>query len=109
MVKIGVLHSARLVCERCRRALENTRENESQEIMALGYTSPGNGMKLSNVHSGLDKPGLASTSGNISKSVAKVEKIQKSTELKEKFDFSQSSKSSQGYGHCIFGKKEENA
>lgn len=95
-VSKSVSGSARLVCERCRCALENTREDESQEIMALDYTSPGTGVKSSNVHSGLDKPGLASTSGNISKAVVKVEKIQKSTKLKEQFDFSQSSKSSQG-------------
>ncbi|CAI8614819.1 unnamed protein product [Vicia faba] len=85
--------TARLVCERCRCALENTMEDV---IMALDSTSPGTGVKSSNLHSGLNKPGLASTSGNISKAVAKVEKIQKSTKLKEQHDFSQSSKSSQG-------------
>ncbi|CAK8544037.1 unnamed protein product [Lathyrus sativus] len=95
-VSKSVPGSARLVCERCRCALENTREDESREIMALDSTSPGTGVKSSNVHSGLNKPGLASTSGNIGKAVAKVEKIQKSTKLKEQFDFSQSSKSSQG-------------
>lgn len=95
-VRKSVPGTDRLVCEKCRCALENTREDESKEITALDSTSPGTRVKSSSVHSGLNKPGLASTSGNINKAVAKVEKIQMSTKLKEQFDFSQSSKSSQG-------------
>ncbi|KAG4913507.1 hypothetical protein GLYMA_19G193100v4 [Glycine max] len=82
----------RLICERCRCALENTSEEKNQDIVALDSTSPENGVNLSNVHSGSNKPGLVSSSVNKSKTVAKV----KNTKLKEQIEFSQSSKSSQG-------------
>ncbi|KAH1195366.1 Serine/threonine-protein kinase KIPK2 [Glycine max] len=81
----------RLICERCRCALENTSEEKNQDIVALDSTSPENGVNLSNVHSGSNKPGLVSSSVNKSKTVAKV----KNTKLKEQIEFSQSSKSSQ--------------
>jgi hypothetical protein len=48
------------------------------------------------VHSGSNKPGLASTSGNINKGGKAVAKVVKNTKLKEQLEFSQSSKSSQG-------------
>ncbi|TKY62016.1 Serine/threonine-protein kinase KIPK [Spatholobus suberectus] len=82
----------RLICERCRCALGNTSEEKNQDIVALDCTSPGNGVNLSNVHSVSKKPGLLSTSGIKSKTVAKV----KNTKLKEQLEFSQSSKSSHG-------------
>ncbi|RDY08802.1 Serine/threonine-protein kinase KIPK1, partial [Mucuna pruriens] len=82
----------RLICDRCRCALENTSEEKNQDIVALNSTSPGNGVNLSSVHSGSNKPGLVSTSCNKSKTVAKL----KNTKLKEQLEFSQSSKSSQG-------------
>ncbi|KHN18748.1 Serine/threonine-protein kinase KIPK [Glycine soja] len=82
----------RLICERCRCALENTCEEKNQDIVALDSISPGDGVNLSNVHSGSNKPGLVSSSVNKSKTGAKV----KNTKLKEQIDFSQSSKSSQG-------------
>ncbi|MCI22156.1 serine/threonine-protein kinase KIPK-like, partial [Trifolium medium] len=50
----------------------------------------------SNVHSGSNKPDLASTSGNINKGCKAVAKGVKNTKLKEQLEFSQSSKSSQG-------------
>ncbi|KAK7337216.1 hypothetical protein VNO77_17779 [Canavalia gladiata] len=83
----------RLVCERCRCALENTSDGKDQDIFLLDSTSPGNGINLSDVHSDTNKHGLVSTSGNKSKPVAKVKK---NTKLKEQLEFSQSSKSSQG-------------
>ncbi|XP_027350259.1 serine/threonine-protein kinase D6PKL1 [Abrus precatorius] len=86
-----VAGTPRLVCERCRCALENTSDEKNQDIMASDSTSPGNGVNLSNVQSGSN--GLVSTSGNKSKTAAKVKK---STKLKEQLEFSQSSKSSQG-------------
>jgi len=95
-VSKSVPGTAQLVCERCRCTLEDTREEENQEVTALDSTSPGNGVNFSTVHSGSNKPYSASNSGNISKAVAKVEKIQKNTKLKEQLEFSQSSKSSQG-------------
>ncbi|KAG5083927.1 hypothetical protein JHK82_054092 [Glycine max] len=82
----------RLICERCRCALENTSEEKNQDIVALDSTSPENGVNLSSVHAGSNKPGLVSSSVNKSKTVAKV----KNTKLKEQIEFSQSSKSSQG-------------
>jgi len=91
-VKKPVPGAPRLICERCRCALENTGEEKNQDAVALDSTSPGNGVNLNNVHSGSNKPGLVSTGGNKSKTVAKV----KNSKLKEQLEFSQSSKSSQG-------------
>ncbi|KAK7378774.1 hypothetical protein VNO80_04221 [Phaseolus coccineus] len=91
-VKKPVPATPRLICERCRCALENTSEEKNQDAAALDSTSPGNGVSLNNVHSGSNKPGLVSTGGNKSKTVAKV----KNSKLKEQLEFSQSSKSSQG-------------
>ncbi|XP_020211395.1 serine/threonine-protein kinase D6PKL1 [Cajanus cajan] len=82
----------RLVCERCRCALENTRAEKTQGVVASDSTGPGNGVNLSNVKSGSNKPGLVSNGDNKSKTVAKV----KNPKLKEQLEFSQSSKSSQG-------------
>jgi hypothetical protein len=87
---------ARLICERCKCALENTGEEKNKEIMIADSTSPGNGANSSDVHSGSNKPGLASTSGNINKGGKAVAKVVKNTKLKEQLEFSQSSKSSQG-------------
>ncbi|KAJ1418851.1 Serine/threonine-protein kinase, active site [Sesbania bispinosa] len=92
-VNKSVPATAQLVCERCRCALENTREEKNKDIIASDSTNPANGVNLSNVHSGPNKPDLASTGGNKSKAVAKVKK---NTKLKEQLEFSQSSKSSQG-------------
>ncbi|XP_004494155.1 serine/threonine-protein kinase D6PKL1 [Cicer arietinum] len=94
-VSKSVPGTARLICERCRCALEHTRVEKNQEIMALDSNSPGigNGGNSSNVHSDSNKPDLASTGGNISKAVAKGEK---KTKLRDQLEFSQSSKSSQG-------------
>ncbi|KAK7284888.1 hypothetical protein RJT34_19642 [Clitoria ternatea] len=80
------------ICERCRCALENTREEKNKDITAADSTCSGNGVNSSNVHSGSNKPGLVSASVNESKTVAEV----KNTKLKEQLEFSQSSKSSQG-------------
>jgi hypothetical protein len=95
-VSKSVPGTARLICERCRCALENTGEEKSKEIMIADSTSPGNGANSSDVHSGSNKPGLASTSGNINKGGKAVAKVVKNTKLKEQLEFSQSSKSSQG-------------
>ncbi|WJX79476.1 hypothetical protein P8452_62590 [Trifolium repens] len=96
-VSKSVPGTARLICERCRRALENTGEKKSKEIMIADSTSPGNGVNSTNAHSGSNKPDLASTSGNINKGCKAVAKVVKNnTKLKEQLEFSQSSKSSQG-------------
>ncbi|XP_061340213.1 serine/threonine-protein kinase D6PKL1 [Gastrolobium bilobum] len=99
--------TTRLVCERCRCALENTSEEKNQDIMASDSTSLGNGVILSNVHSGSNKPGLESTSSNKNRAVAKVKK---NTKLKEQLEFSQSSNSSQGeYSSSTSTSDESNA
>jgi hypothetical protein len=96
-VSKSVPGTARLICERCRCALENTGEEKSKEIMIADSTSPGNGVNSTNAHSGSNKPDLASTSGNINKGCKAVAKVVKNnTKLKEQLEFSQSSKSSQG-------------
>ncbi|BAT85841.1 hypothetical protein LR48_Vigan03g240400 [Vigna angularis] len=91
-VKKPVPGTPRLICERCRCALENTSEEKNQDAVPLDSIGPGNGVNTSNVHSGLNKPGLVLTGVNKSKTVAKV----KNSKLKEQLEFSQSSKSSQG-------------
>ncbi|OIV90368.1 hypothetical protein TanjilG_19777 [Lupinus angustifolius] len=79
---------AKLVCERCLCAIENTSKENNQGVVALGSISPGEGVNLTSV-----RPGSASTAYNNSREVSKVKK---NTRLKEQLEFSQSSKSSQG-------------
>ncbi|KAF7818759.1 serine/threonine-protein kinase D6PKL1 [Senna tora] len=95
------------LCERCRCALANTSQVNSQNSIVSESTIPGDGVSLSNVHSGPNKPTSSSSSCNISRSVPKVKK---NARLKEQLEFSQSSKSSRGeYSSSTCTSDESNA
>ncbi|KAF5473810.1 hypothetical protein F2P56_005768 [Juglans regia] len=83
-----------LVCEKCQCTLKNANKEFKPDSLMSHSMNPNVEVSPSNGNSGASMPGITSNSWNKSKAI--VMKAKKNTKLKEKGEFSQSSKSSQG-------------
>ncbi|XP_052175917.1 serine/threonine-protein kinase KIPK1-like [Diospyros lotus] len=88
------LSTGQLLCQRCRCTLTNARTETNKDSPVSNCAGVGTEASSSNTISSAIKPGFALN--NSSKSRAVVEKVYKNEKIREKGDFSQSSKSSLG-------------
>ncbi|XP_015901964.3 serine/threonine-protein kinase KIPK2 [Ziziphus jujuba] len=86
--------TSRLVCERCHCTLKNASKTSNQNSSTPQSSSLSAEVSSTNVQSSANKSGVVP--GNYNKSGAALVKTKKNTKPREKGEFSQSSKSSQG-------------